>query len=474
MTRLLTLVVAVVLLATLTPAVPAAQQPAFTGRWEGTILINGQSVTIVVAVTDSTEGLKGTIDVPQQNAKGLPLLNVRYTAPKVHFELQGTIGLATFDGELNADRVTGTLEQPGVKGTFELKRATASQVPAPPPEPVPYLEEEVKIQNGPITLAGTLTLPPSGGPFPAAVMITGSGAQNRDEELVGFKPFRVIADHLTRQGIAVLRCDDRGIGGSSGTVADSTSADFAGDVIAEVQFLKGHTGIDKAHIGVLGHSEGGLVGPLAASQSKDIAFVIMMSGPALTGEKILLAQGELIGRASGKPEADIKKNVEIQHLMFAAVRTGTGWDAVADAIRAETRVMIDRLPEERRKAIPNLDAVIEAQVTQELTRVRAPWFKYFLDYDPAPALEKARVPLLAVFGELDLQVPTEANRVALEAALKKGGNRDYTIKVFPKANHLYQEANTGNATEYATLKKEFVPGLLDLYSSWILQHAGKK
>jgi pimeloyl-ACP methyl ester carboxylesterase len=473
MNRSAAFVAALLVLVALAPVASSARQPSFVGRWEGTIFINTQSVAIVVAITDSTEGLTGTIDIPLQKAKGLPLLNVRYTASKVHFELQGTVGLATFDGELDGDTVKGTLEQPGVKGTFELKRATVGQAPAPP-EPVPYLEEEVKIQNGPITLAGTLTMPRSGGPFPAVVMITGSGAQNRDEELVGFKPFRVIADHLTGQGIAVLRCDDRGVGGSSGKVADSTSADFAGDVIADVQFLKGHAGIDTAHIGVLGHSEGGLVGPLAASQSKDIAFVIMMSGPALSGEKILLAQGELIGRASGMPEADIKKNAEIQHQIFAAARSGTGWDAVADAIRAQTRVAIDRLPAEQRKAIPNLDAIVEAQVTQELTRARAPWFKYFLDYDPASALEKVRVPLLAVFGELDLQVPTEANRVALEAALKKGGNRDYTIKVFPKANHLYQVATTGNVAEYATLKKEFVPGLLDLYSSWILQRAGRK
>jgi hypothetical protein len=469
MTRALVFAAALVALVL---AVPSAQQPAFAGRWEGAINIAGTSLTIIVVATDAAPGLKATIDIPGQSASGLPLSNVRYEAPKVHFELPAGPGLAVFDGELAGDRISGTFDQAGLKGTFQMTRGAAK--PAPPPEPVPYKEEEVKVLNCATTLAGTLTLPPGGGPFPAVVMITGSGAQNRDEELFGFKPFRVIADYLTRKGIAVLRCDDRGVGGSTGATSQVTSEDFAGDVIAEAQFLKTRAEINGAHIGVLGHSEGGLVGPMAAARSADIAFVIMMSGPTLTGEKIMLAQAELINRASGVSEARTKRNTELQRKIFAAVRSGTGWDEVAAAVRAEAKATIDEMPEAQKKAIPDIEQVVNAQAAQQIAMVKTAWFKFFLDYDPVPTLEKLRIPILAVFGELDLQVPPEANRLALEQALKRRANRDHLIKVMPKANHLYQEARTGNVSEYAVLKKEFVPGLLDLFSGWILQHAGKK
>jgi pimeloyl-ACP methyl ester carboxylesterase len=449
-------------------ALPARAQSPIAGRWEGAIDVLGTSLQMIVVFTGDGPALKATIDIPQQNAKGLPLSAVRFDAPKVHFELPAGPGLATFDGELAGDRITGAFAQAGIKGTFELTRAAAVQAPA---EPVPYKEEEVRIQSPGATLAGTLTLPASGGPFPAVVMITGSGAQNRDEELFGFKPFRVIADHLTRKGIAVLRCDDRGVGGSTGDTGQATSSDFAGDVLAQVQYLKARAEIDKAHIGVLGHSEGGLVGPLAAARSSDIAFVIMMSGPALTGEKIMLAQAELLGRAAGRTDEQIARNAALQRQLFAAARTGTGWAEAEAAVKAEVDRTVKEIPESQRAAMGDVDKLVAAQVAAQMRMVRTPWFKFFLDYDPLPALEKLTCPLLAVFGELDLQVPAEADRTALEQALARSGHKDHVVRVMPKANHLYQEAKTGSVAEYATLNKEFVPGLLDLFSSWILQHA---
>ena len=301
------------------------------------------------------------------------------------------------------------------------------------------------------------------------MLITGSGAQNRDEEVFGLRVFRLIADHLTRQGIAVLRCDDRGVGGSTGSTSQASSSDFADDALAEVQFLKGRAEIDKARIGLMGHSEGGLVAPIAATRSTDVAFIVLLSGPAVTGERIMLAQAELIVRAAGSNDEAIRRNTEIQKRLFAAVRTGQGWDEAAAMLRTDIKAALDALPEAQRKAIPDQEALIKAQVDAQFASVRTPWFTYFLDYDPAPTLAKLKCPVLAVFGERDLQVPVALNRDPMEQALKSGGNRNYAIEVMARANHLYQDAKTGGVQEYMILKKEFVPELLPLVSSWILK-----
>ncbi len=452
---------AATLLSLVTPAVSAAQAPS--GAWAGAIGIMGQKLDIVVTFTGEGPSLKGTIDIPQQGTTGLPLINVKVEGAAVHFELQAGPGLAVFEGERKGDTIAGTFEQSGMKGTFDLtpKKAAA---PEPPP---PYAAEEVKIPAGAVTLAGTLTLPAGSGPHPVVVLITGSGAQDRDETVLGMKPFRLLADYLTRQGVAVLRCDDRGIGGTTGSMAMATTADFADDAAAMVQFLKGRADIDKAHIGLLGHSEGGLVAPMVASRSKDVAFVVLMSAPAVPGDQILVAQGRLLGEASKVPAEQIAKNADLQRQLFAAVRTGAGWKEVEERAYAETRASFETLPEAQRKGIGDLDAFARKTAAQQLAAARSPWFKYFLEYDPAPALAKLTVPVLAVFGERDLQVPAAQNREPMEAIFKKSGNRRVAFHVIPRANHLYQDSITGNATEYATLKKEFLPGFLELVGTWV-------
>jgi pimeloyl-ACP methyl ester carboxylesterase len=437
-----------------------------TGRWEGAITVFGQQLGIIVVFSGDAAALSAAIDIPQQKVKGMTLGNVRVEGTKVHFELPAPQGPGMFDGERKGDEISGSFEQAGVKGTFDLKVAA-------PETPPPYGAEEVTIQSGSVRLACTLTLPPSGAPHPAVVLLTGSGAQDRDEDILGFKIFKVIADHLTRAGVAVLRCDDRGVGGSTGSVAESTSADFADDAIADVHFLASRADIDRSRIGLLGHSEGGLIAPLAASKSPDIRFIVLMSGPALNGERIMIAQGELLARAENHPEAQIRANQDLQRKIFAAVRSGQGWDEVADAELPLVRAALARVPEDQRKALGDLDALARKQVDANIKRDRSPWFKFFLDYDPAPALAKVTVPVLAIFGERDLQVPTEANRQVMEDVFRRSGHKDHRIVVLPRANHLYQEAKTGSASEYSTLKREFVPGFLDLVTTWILQHTKK-
>jgi len=447
-------------------------QQSLEGHWEGAISIQGIQLEIRVDFKADQEGLKGTIDVPQQGGKGLALKNVRFEDPKVHFELPAGPTLAMFDGELKKDEVSGSFAQGPATGTFSLKRGAMPKAAPPAEEPVPYKQEAVGFTNGTVTLAGTLTLPASEGPFPAVVLITGSGAQNRDEEILGFKLFRLIADYLTRNGIAVLRYDDRGVGGSTGSTSESTTDDFAGDVLAAVQLLKVRPDIDAKHIGLCGHSEGGIVAPIAASRSKDVAFIVLMSTMSVTGERIMLAQGEAIGRANGASAEDLKKEAEFQKRIFKAVRGGGGWEELRADMRRDVLAQVKEMPAEQRKTIPDLDAYADQAVDAAIKMPQSPWFKYFLDLDPAPYLEKVHCPVLALFGELDTQVPAAENKQAIVAALEKGGNHDYTVQILPKANHLYIAAVTGSPKEYTSLKKEFVPGFLDLITRWIRMKSG--
>jgi pimeloyl-ACP methyl ester carboxylesterase len=443
---------------------PGATGASVDGHWEGTVAVAGQNLIARVDLASDGGVLKGTVDFPQQNANGLQLQKVSYDGGKVHFEVLPQPNTAIFDGALQgADKITGMFEQAGFKGTFSLERATAKSA-----EPVPYRQEEVTFRNGDVTLAGTLTLPPTQGPHPAVVLITGSGPENRDEEIFGFKIFGVLADHLTRKGIAVLRYDDRGVGGSSPGTPQDTSETYAGDVLAAVQYLKGRPDINPKEIGLLGHSEGGIIAPMAATRSPDIAFIILMSAPGLPGDQILEAQMKLILQANGVSEDKIEEQISLQKRSIEAALTGKGWDEIkADLLKWFLNEAAS-MPEERRKALGDVNQWADRMVQAQLESVQSPWMKFFLTYDPAPALEKVKVPVLALFGGLDLQVPAEANRDAIMKALDKGGNKDHTAKVFPDANHLYQKAVTGSPNEYASLKPEFTAGFLDTISDWIL------
>ena len=330
------------------------------------------------------------------------------------------------------------------------------------------MEQEVTFQNGGVTLAGTLTVPPGAGPHPAVVLITGSGPQNRDEEIVGFKIFKVIADHLTRSGIAVLRYDDRGVGGSTGDVNQSTLVDFAADVVAAIELLKDRSDISPTQIGLIGHSEGGIVAPMVAAGSDDVAFVVLIAGTGVPGDQLLTAQLVSILEAEGATEEEIEQQRSIQEQSLDAVRTDAGWTELETAIRSEVKASIEMLPEADRAAITDVDAVVDAATKQQLMTLRSPWFRSFLEHDPGPVLKELSTPVLAIFGERDVQVPRGLNSSAIRAALENGDNEDFNIEVIPEANHLFQAAITGSISEYATLDKQFVPGFLDTIADWIV------
>src|SRR5665648_483941 len=339
-------------------------------------------------------------------------------------------------------------------------------------KPYTYIEEEAIYENkeAGITLAGTLTLPSGNGPFPAVLLITGSGPQDRNETIYNHSPFLVLADYLTRQDIAVLRVDDRGVGESTGDFSQATSEDFASDVLAGVEYLKTCKEIDPKKIGLIGHSEGGIIAPMVAVKSPDVAFIVLMAGTGLTGEEILYLQGALISRAMGVSEEDIIKNRQFNDKIFSVLKEEEDSEIAEKRLRQMFMEDWEKMSDEKKEQIGDPEVFLKAQLQSLLS----PWLKFFLTYDPKPTLSKVKCPVLAINGEKDLQVPPKENLRAIEDALKTGGNQNYTIKELPGLNHLFQTAQTGVPAEYVKIEETISPEVLKIISDWILEQTGDK
>lgn len=447
------------------------------GDWTGSLSVQGMELPIVFHFLPGEAGtLSGSIDSPAQGAEGIQISEITVSGDTLVVEVSSIGGRyrAVWDGE----RIAGEWSQSGTTLPLDLTRlpegkpAAAFVRPQHPAEPFPYESEQVQFDNAAadIVLAGTLTLPVDAGTHPAAILISGSGPQDRDETILGHKPFLVLADHLTRMGVAVLRFDDRGIGQSSGVFSTATSEDFATDVRAAVEYLAGRPEIDAAAIGLIGHSEGGLIAPMVAAQSEQVAFVVLMAGPGTPGDRILLDQGELIARASGVREDVVEITRTQQKAALEAVKQGAEPAELEALLLEQAREQLAVLTdEEKTKLGVETDSAVENRVRVQASAVATPWFRYFLAYDPLPALRQVRVPVLAMNGELDLQVPYEVNLSRIEKALAKSGNPDVTIVSLPGHNHLFQQAVTGLPAEYGQIEQTMSPEALDLISSWILE-----
>ncbi len=334
-----------------------------------------------------------------------------------------------------------------------------------------YVSRDVTFENrkAGITLAGTLTLPDSTGKFPAVLLISGSGPNGRNETVAGHKLFLVLADYLASHGIAVLRYDKRGIGKSTGNYSEAMTMDFASDALAGVNYLMTLKQINHKEIGLIGHSEGGEIAPIVADESPNVAFIVLMAGPGVPGEDILLSQSGLIMKANGAPDSTIRMEHELQRKLFEVVMTEK------DSAKAE--VKLRKILEEgaARLGVSNAgEQSKEAFVNTQLRALRSPWLKFFLSYDPRPALEKLKCPVLALWGSKDLQVPPAENMPTVEKALKSGGNTDFKIVELPGLNHLFQDAKTGSSSEYAVIKETISPKVLDVITKWILKEIGKR
>lgn len=436
-----------------------------TGRWNGTLAVQGTQLRLVFNIVKTDSGYRSTMDSPDQGAKGIAVTSTVFDGAILKLNL--TNFKIEYSGVFNDSSIKGTFTQAGQSFPLDLSRTEVEKkvIPRPqePLKPYPYYSEDVTFENkkANLTLAGTLTLPKKEGVFPVVVLITGSGPQNRDEELAGHKPFLVLSDYLTRNGIAVLRYDDRGVGQSKGEFKTATSADFASDVSAAVSYLHSRKDINPTKIGLIGHSEGGLIAPMVASRSKDIAFIVLLAGPGLPGNQLLLLQQAAIAKAAGVNDSAIQKAQALNKGAFDIVTKATNPQRLKTALTAYIKQISKNDP--GKPAGMRDDDYVNLQVQQ----MSNPWMMYLLKYDPAVALVHVTCPVLAINGEKDLQVLPNENLNAIKKALAKGGNKKGTLKEIPGLNHLFQACNTGLPDEYAAIEQTFSPTALGVILQWI-------
>lgn len=434
------------------------------GVWEGAVVRNGVSRRLILRVSTSTRGTIVAFDSPDLGAMGLPVTTFVRRAREVAFSVPASA--AQFAGTLSSDdeSLTGTWRLPGqpdVEVVFRRTKASAEREARPRPQapkpPFPYRAHDVAFANSAasgVTLAGTLTVPQGTGPFPAAILITGSGAQDRDETLLGHKPFAVLADHLTRNGIAVLRYDDRGVGRSTGHFPSATSADFATDARAAVQYLLTRPEINRGAIGFIGHSEGGMVAQVAAVDNTHVHFVIMLAGPGTDLMQLAQSQERLLAKSQGASEEDLARMAPIMREVFAAVASSTSAEHARARVRAvlsADALAVMKAPESRRELL-----------VQQMT---TDWARYLLQFTPADFLSRIDVPVLALNGALDHQVPADDNLSAITAALAR--NPDVTVHKLDGLNHLFQTARTGAIGEYADIPETMAPAVMKILTEWI-------
>jgi pimeloyl-ACP methyl ester carboxylesterase len=452
------------------PSFVLPQEKGIEGFWLGSLKVSGINLRIVFHITKAGEGsYKATMDSPDQGAKDIPVEKVTFADNKVKIEMPNIQGV--YDGTLSAEgtKLNGTWTQAGRVFPLDLDKTEKPVVlnrPQEPKPPFPYNSEDVSYVNKTEgdTLAGTFTFPKEGGPFAAVVMITGSGAQNRNEEVFGHKPFLVISDYLTRHGIAVLRFDDRGFGKSTGDYKSATSKDFATDVLAGVEYLKTRNEVNKKEIGLIGHSEGGLIAPMVAAKSSDVAFIVLMAGPGLPGDSILIMQAALISKAEGASQDDVAKAEVVNRKIYDIIKNEPDSIKAHNEITAIFEKYYDSLPDSEKAKTGDKNTALKM-----LSRIETPWFKYFIKYDPRPTLEKVKCPVLAIDGSKDLQVPPKEDLAAIKEALTKGGNKNFETIELKGLNHLFQTCTTGAPSEYNKIEETISPIALKTIGDWILK-----
>lgn len=450
----------------------SAQNPAergsITGSWLGRINTGAISLRVVfnLSVTGK-DSLVATLDSADQGAKNIKLGPVTLSGDSL--KISAAMLMAEYKGAvINDTLIEGKWTQAG--NTFPLTLAKLKEElkinrPQEPKPPFPYKSEDVTFNNSifNIKIAGTLTVPEGKGPFPAVVLITGSGPQNRNEELLGHKPFLVIADYLTRHGIAVLRYDDRGVGKSQGSYADATSADLATDAEAAFEFLKDNPDINPKDIGLIGHSEGALIAPIVASTNHNIAFIVSLAGPGVNGEQIILRQSQDISRLMGASEETIKENIETNKKLYSVLKEEKDNKLAEEKIIALYKEILEKQKmsqDDINKAVNQLKATFGASAYT--------WFRYFFMTDPAVFWKKVKCPVLALNGEKDTQVAAGINLPAIEKALKSSGNKHVKTIMLPGLNHLFQHCTTGLPSEYSGIEETFSPEVLKIITDWIL------
>lgn len=442
-----------------------------SGPWHGQLVFPGGKLRLTINIAKADASYTATMDSPDQNAKGIPVKMVLFEENILAFAIPdaGIDYRGTFDGQ----SFKGSFTQNGHQIPLDLGRqeiqVQKAKRPQEPAKPYPYYEEEVTFTNTKegFTMSGTLTLPKQGGTnYPAVVLITGSGAQDRNEEILGHKPFLVLADYLTRNGIAVLRYDDRGTGASKGQFAGATTLNFSQDAAAAFDYLKTRKEINPKKIGLIGHSEGGTVAAMVASDKPDeVGFIVMLAGAAIPGDELMVLQNYLMGKADGMPEEELTRLGAINRKIYNVIKEPIS--------KEELRVKLKAVFEADLKPLFISKGIPEKEVAQyidlQIRELSTNWYVNFIQYDPTPALEKVKCPILALNGSKDVQVAPQANLDAIKRAAQKTGNKKVTTKELPGLNHLFQTSTTGSLAEYGQIEETFAPTALTEILNWIKQ-----
>lgn len=439
-----------------------------SGDWSGEAKRGDKLINFIFKIEQENATYATTMDVPTFRVSGIKPTATTFANGNLTID-GSNIGMSyvgTFNHE--TQQFEGTYKEGGLELALNLKKGAVKIVdakrPQEPVKPYPYHEEEVVFENteANISLAGTLTLPNKNGKFPVAILISGSGPQDRDESYMGHKPFLVLSDHLTRQGIGVLRFDDRGFGASTGDFGSATTEDFSKDVLSAIAYLKTRKDVDIKNIGLIGHSEGGIIAPLAANNSEDVAFMVLLASTGISGAELSVMQSKTLRQFPVKDEVAFEKNTR---KAIAIVTSDKSESEIEQELTAHyndfLRPILTSLnvPEEK------INLFIESELKTSLK----PWSRYFLQYNPADEIEKLQMPVLSLNGSKDSQVHAKVNQEGIRKALNKGGNKDFKIVELDNLNHFFQECETGRIDEYRKIDQTFSPIALEEISNWIIK-----
>ena len=450
-------------------AITSARSQDISGHWNGTTKRGDKEITFVFNIKQENATYSTTMDVPTFRIAGIKPSATTFTNGKLIID-GSNVGM-NYTGVFNteAQQFEGIYKEGGIEMVLNLKKGTIkiedSKRPQEPVKPYPYYEEEVIFKNNEanITLAGTLTLPNKNGKFPVVILISGSGPQDRDESFMGHKPFLVLSDYLTRQGIGVLRFDDRGVGESTGNFGKATTEDFSKDVLSAIAYLKTRNDVDIKNIGLIGHSEGGIIAPLAANNSKDVAFMVLLASTGISGTELSVMQSKTLREFPVKDEVAYEKNTR---KAIAIVISNKSKTEIKIELTTHYNEFLRPILTSLNVPEKNINAFIENQLKTSIQ----PWSRYFLQYNPADEIEKLQIPVLSLNGSKDTQVNAKINQEAIRQALIKGQNKNYKIVELENLNHFFQECETGKMDEYRKIEQTFSPIALNEIKNWVIEH----
>jgi uncharacterized protein len=464
------------------------------GYWNGILRRpNTNPLRICFKISQSKDGIKSSMDMPDQGLKHFPMtsttfdsINVIITSNEAKISYEGTFLEASKKDPNAKDSLLGFFNEGGKHYPINIGKGIPDTLvrPQEPKPPYSYHIEEVMFENkkDKISLAGTLTMPKKSGLFPVVILISGSGPHNRNEEMYGHKPFLVIADNLAKNGIGSLRFDDRGVGQSGGDYKTASTEDFKEDVESAINYLQTRPTVDKNAIGLIGHNEGAIIAQLtAASRTKEIKFIVLLNGAGIPCDKLQLMGNELLGKASGLDDKTLKKNFNLNRGAYDIVMKNNAPEKLRSKL---TAYMTQSLADTSKKVLTLADGKVDSvavkrakadsiqlahYVDNQVNELASPWMQHFLKYDPAKTLEKIKCKVLVYNGEKDLQVPGKQNIEAIVAALQKGGNTAYDTKLYPSTNHLLQNCKTGSPAEYEKIEQTISPQMLTEMTKWLVE-----